>query len=89
MLLWNIRGWAGKRAELENISRKYDICFLNETKSKSSDRINTRDFDMYINNNYNQEFEDAGEGHSTNKKRYQKNGIRYILLQGFLLRSRD
>lgn len=82
MLLWDIRGWAGKRAELENISRKYDICFLNETKSKSSDRINIRDFDMYINNNSNQEFEDAGG--STNKKRYQKNGIRYIPLQGFL-----
>lgn len=60
MLLWNIRGWLGKRAELDKITSNYDICFLTETKSKESDRINIRDFDIYINNNYNQGAGGAG-----------------------------
>lgn len=56
-LLWNIRGWASKEAELSSKINDYDVMFITETKSKKNHKLNMMGFDSYTANEFRQ-----GEG---------------------------
>lgn len=60
MLLWNVRGWISKKAELRHEAIEYDITILTETKSKKRDYINIRGFNCHMINNYQREEGGAG-----------------------------
>lgn len=59
-ILWNVRGWNNKRAEIFKRVQDFDMVFLTEIKNKKKDVFNISGYNCICKNNFRQGEGEAG-----------------------------